>query len=511
MSELKLVSKNIFSNYGMYLARLLVGLLALPACLNAYGQELYGLYLICFGLSTSLAAFDFGSAKSIFRYVVEHENDKDQSKLANALSIGVTFNLLASILIVIVLVFAGIYSNVLFNLSADAQKYSITLFSLAAINAVLLTISTIPVNILNGNNCFHSRNRLQFIPVVATLLLVIYLLTHSNLSLVYFSAAMVCISLLSLILDLLLVKNKNLIKGIPIRLILNRSLFHSKNIVYNYNVFILSFVSFLAVQADKLVIASFFSVASVTVYAIITKPYFLLKGFLAITYPVIQPQLSKYNLQATRDNFNLFSTKIIQGSFILFLLGISFLSIFFEEALWIWLRSTEYNIYISWGVLSMLALAITILYGPYYRTLIYTDGIKKILNFSYLSVAINLVISIILTSWIGFPGVIIGTFTQILLEFFYTNYLATKILRADIKMIYQSKTMISAVGILIFSILIYLVKDQHGDSSAILIILTGITSLIYLFFINYFIRSEKIHLIFSGKQDSLIPLNKSAE
>ena len=249
---------------------------------------------------------------------------------------------------------------------------------------------------------------------------------------------MVCISTLSLALDLLLVRRKKLLQGIPIKLKLNNTIFRSTNIVYNYRLFLLSLVGFLAIQADRLIIASFFSVASVAIYAIITKPYFLLKGLLATSYPVIQPQLSKYNMQQNREDFNDFTSRLIRSSFVLFLSGISFISIFFEEALWIWLRSADYNNHTVWGVLMLLGLGITVLYSPFYRTLFYTDKVKNILNFSFISVSINLLISIILTSYIGFQGVIIGTTTQIILEFFYFNHLAKNELAVNLKMIYTN-------------------------------------------------------------------------
>ena len=502
MSGLKLLSKNIFSNYGMYLAKMVAGLLSLPACLNAYGNEMYGLYLISFSLSASMASFDFGGSKSIFRYVVEYETDQDKDKFSTALSAGITFNIISSILIVFILLIIGINSTSLFQLSVDAKDLSFSLFILAIINAVILTISSIPINILNANNCFHERNILQFIPIASTLIIVLYLFLNKSFPLIHFAIAMVGISLLSLSLDLLLVWKNKFIRNIPIRLILNRSLFKVNNIQYNYRVFLFSIISFLSVQADKLIIASFFSVSAVAIYAIITKPYFLLKGILAISYPVVQPQLSKYNFELNRENFNSFSARIIRPTFIIFLSIIALLSIFFEEALWIWLRTTEYNSYIYWGIISMVTLCITTLYSPYYRTLFYTNNISNILNFSFFSVSINLIASVILTSILGFPGVIIGTLIQIILEYFYINYITINKLKADLKLIYTKNILYNSLGIISFSLIIYTIKSYVLNLNFAIIILM-IISLFALIFITYkTLKSEKIYLFNQNKKES---------
>jgi O-antigen/teichoic acid export membrane protein len=260
-------------------------------------------------------------------------------------------------------------------------------------------------------------------------------------------------------------------------------------------------VGFLAIQADRLIIASFFSVASVAIYAIITKPYFLLKGLLATSYPVIQPQLSKYNMQQNREDFNDFTSRLIRSSFVLFLSGISFISIFFEEALWIWLRSADYNNHTVWGVLMLLGLGITVLYSPFYRTLFYTDKVKNILNFSFISVSINLLISIILTSYIGFQGVIIGTTTQIILEFFYFNHLAKNELAVNLKMIYTKRLVVATLSIILFSIIIYILKMWYGGSPLILTLIALFTICMLATIIFYFLRVEKIHLLFQRKKE----------
>ena len=105
---------------------------------------------------------------------------------------------------------------------------------------------------------------------------------------------------------------------------------------------------------------------------------------------------------------------------------------------------------------------------------------------------------------IGFPGVIIGTLIQILMELFYTNYIASKKLNAALKLIYEPKTIISAVCIIIYSIFAYNLKQYYSESISVSMFLAVATILIYLGYLYYFVRKEKFHLIFSGKNEAII-------
>ncbi len=494
----------------MFIAKMLVGIIALPACLHAYGQELYGLYLISFGLSASMASFDFGASKSVFRYVVEYREDKDENKFSRALSAGFTFNLISSLLISFIILVLGFNCTTLFKVDSNLQRIAGQLFAIAALNALIITIATVPVNILNANSYFYQRNKMQVIPLVLNIILVIYLYFDKDFPIVVYSSLIVLISLISLILDMYLVNRKSLLKNISVKFIANKSLFTSFNAGYNYKVFLFSLLSFLSVQADKLIIASFFSVSAVTIYAIITKPYFLLKAVLAVSYPVIQPKLSQYNFLSDKNQFSNFSVKIIRSSFYIFLLGIAFLSIFFNQALEIWLGTDEYAQYSLWGVLSMFTLALGVLYSPFSRTLFYTDNISSLLRFSVISVAANIIISIFLTIQMGFPGAILGTATQIILEFFYFNKLAREKMGVNLNTIYTSKLIISSLTILVFSLLLYYLVNQLILSETIILISAMLTFILFIYILFRHIKTENLKTLFMGYDEVPADINASA-
>jgi len=501
MSESKGFIKNISSNYFIFGLRVALGIYALPVCLHAFGLELYGLYIISFGLSSSMAAFDLGSSKSIFRYAVEYNNDANREKFQEALNVSLSFNFFASILIFIAMITLGYFSELVFNTTPEANQFALPLFILAAINALLLTTDAVPQNLLIANKHFHSRNTFQFIFILLNLALLLTIQFGNAISIITFATCTTLLTAFTLLADVYLVYKKRLTAMIKISLIFGRKLLNNRYTGYSLQVFGLALVSFLAVQADRIIIAGVLDVAAVTVYTIITKPYFVLRGIIAISFPVIQPTLNKLNLETTKENFAKFTGKIIRTGFLV-MLGVTLIaSIFYDNVLTLWLGTSEYNSFIIWGMLSLVTLCITMLYSPYYRTLVLSNQIKIILNFSIVSVICNVIISIILSNYLGFQGVIIGTFIQIIAECIFSYKWFVSKLKPYNRNIFNLKFIgTSAALILITLIFAYFSSNFSGKllfDSIYFVLLTAIVSTI----VYAFIKHENVFAQFSPAND----------
>ncbi|MFZ1632420.1 MAG: polysaccharide biosynthesis C-terminal domain-containing protein, partial [Chitinophagales bacterium] len=270
---------------------------------------------------------------------------------------------------------------------------------------------------------------------------------------------------------------------------------------YSMQVFLLSLISFMAVQADRFIIASVLDVASVTIYTIITKPYFVLRGVTSISFPVIQPMLTRLNLEKDKTAYFNFTGKVIRTAF-LFMLSITLLTaIFYNQVLTLWLGTDIYNIYIKWGILSLAGLCISMLYTPFYRTLLHSNYIRIIVKFSLISVLINVILSITLSKLLGFQGVIIGTLVQIICEFIFSYTLFYKKFEYPVKFTKINKGFLLLVVCLIaiaFGIN-YLVANYAHNLTLQAILFVGFLGL--LSFISYkIIKTENIFGQFSSVQ-----------
>lgn len=421
MKSRKSTGINFASNIVFYIAKLIIGIIALPVCLHAFGEEQYGLYLLGFGLSSSLTVFDFGASRSIFRYTIEYQEDKNTEKYASALSGAWSLNAIAAVIIGCILIILGFFSKSLFHLSPEAGAHSRNLFLLAGINASILTINTAPQLLLQAKHYFHKRNTWQYIPLLGNLTLLL-LTGPAHLSLITFAAVSCVLSGAGLLIDALLVQHTKIIRDIPVRFTLRPTVASN----FARTSFAHAAISFLSVQADRLIIGSVLNVSAVTTYTIITKPYFLLRGLISAGYPTFQPALSEAYLSGQMERYRQLSSRIIRVSFILVVCMCGFLTAFFYPLLETWVHSNNYHPFAQWGMLSMVTICMTMLYTPHFRTLSNSAQLSSIVRFSMLSVPVNVIVSIMLSNAIGFQGVIIGTLIQICGEAVFIYYVINK-------------------------------------------------------------------------------------
>lgn len=423
--------KNISSNYFIYAAKLAVGLYALPVCLAAYGSEIYGLYLLSFGLSSALAAFDLGSSRSIYRYTIEFGSDNNLEKFKTALDTSYSFNLFSAILTATLIIILGQFSTTLFNLPTDSKQTATTIFLLAAINTFITMLDAAPQSLITANNLFHARNKYIGVSIILNLMIILAVQFSSAINIELYAFLVTITSIFVWFMDHELVKSKNLLKGIKVSFKNLTYLKRSEYADYSLQVFGLSLISFMAIQADKLIIAIVLDTSAVTLYTIITKPYVVFKGILAATIPVVQPKLNEYYFNNLSNNFIQLSRKFTRISFFIMLCCTILIGLYYKDLLSIWLKTNIYNSYANWGIISMATLCLTLFYTQFLRTLLHSNKIKYIIYFSIIGVSINVITSTILSYYIGFQGVIIGTTVQIALELIYYKYLERKFISTD--------------------------------------------------------------------------------
>ncbi len=413
--------KNITSNIAAYVVKLLLGVAAVPVCMHAFGAELYGLFLIGFGLSSSLTAFDLGASKSAFRFSVEYQADNDKQKYTEAINSAISLSMVAAAGVAITMIIIGLFSDTLFHLSPTVSGYGMSIFICAAVNTILLTIQAMYIQLLNAHDQFHVRNAWQYIPITGNILLLIWI-SSGRLSILPYCLGLIGTTGISLLIDLLLTRHAGILSGISFRFTLKRNV----STGYTNASFIHAAISFLSIQADRLIIGSVLNVQAVTTYTIITKPYFLLRGLVASGYPIFQPSLSALYLRGDLEAYRNFSRRVIRSAFMVVFCISLFLCAFFYPLLEAWVQTSAYHPAAIWGMLSLAIACLAMLYTPHYRTLVHSHALQDIVRFSYISVPVNVALSVILTHYLGFQGVIIGTAVQIAAEGIYVQYLAKR-------------------------------------------------------------------------------------
>ena len=77
MANLKQFTLDSISSYFNILMKIIIYFISIPIYLNVYGSDLYGIFLLSFGLAMSFIFFDFGISSSLIRYCSAYKRSRD--------------------------------------------------------------------------------------------------------------------------------------------------------------------------------------------------------------------------------------------------------------------------------------------------------------------------------------------------------------------------------------------------------------------------------------------------
>jgi O-antigen/teichoic acid export membrane protein len=447
MTQLKQIKKDTISNYLLVFVKLFLSLLIVPIYLKVYGEEQFGIYLLSFGLVSSLSFLDFGSSNSIIRFAAAYQLNNNKEEFQDALTNNLTFSILASIFVALIVFFSGIFSNNIFKVNVNYNQLTKELFYLASVFSLIYFIGLIPSNILQGFSVFQKRNKLQLIIVFLTIGLV-SLVYIFKINILLFCLITVLINLISVLLDCWLIYKMKLLQGIKIKLLFSKALFKNKYFNYSFGLFLLSLAGFFSQQIDKFILSTVIGFSSVAIYTIITKPYFIVKSLFSNIYSVMQPLLIKEHENKNYEKINIIIIDMTKLLFGLITCASILVITFFNPILQFWLHTNKYNNYSIWGCLAMLNLCLITLFGPIYRFFYFTGNTKLILKYDVFASLLNSLISVLLAYYLGFQGVIIGTTIQMIIMLIGLSMEGKNVLNLTFKNLYNTSFLlfVTAIG-----------------------------------------------------------------
>jgi O-antigen/teichoic acid export membrane protein len=433
----------------------------------------------------------------MIRYSATYNTNGDRSAFQNSLTNNFSFSILSAILIALVVLILGYFSEFIFKVNIKYEELTKQLFYLASAYSFTYFIGQLPSNILQGFGVFQKRNLYQIIILILTLFLV-FMVYFYKIDIIIFCFCTLLINVTSVFLDFFLLSKLNLMRGIKYRFILNGKLIQNDYFKYSLNLFILSIVGFFSQQADKFILSSIIGFSSVAIYTIITKPYYIVKGLFANIYSVIQPILVQEHERGNIQNLRKIVLDLTKICFVLVATLTVFVFIFFGNFLEIWLGTSLYNSYFVWGGIAMINLLLSSLYGPVFRYFYFTGNTKVILKFDVVSALLNGLISAILSFYWGLQGVIIGTTIQMTILLFGLSYEAWRKLKINWFDLYNKKFALFSIYLIFISLFAIFLEIQN-DNYFILIsefLLTGIL----VFGITFlYLRSENLLKYFFKK------------
>ncbi|MFD0763857.1 lipopolysaccharide biosynthesis protein [Mucilaginibacter lutimaris] len=409
MFDKKKVIKDTYSNYGILIIKLFLAFFTTPIYLIVYGKALYGLFILSTSLATSLTFLDFGAGKSLIKYTAEYLYDKDKAKFQSSLSTALSINLISMVIVLGICFIIMFNAASFFKISAGDVDEARILFFIAIFSTLFVFMDFIPANILQGAGIFHEKNIYQIL-IIAVNVLIIGWVFYFKPSITAFGIANMALYVITYLIDFFLVKKNGILDGIRVKVIISKKLFQQSSFKYTKEIFLLSLVGFFSSQADKFIVGSLISVSAVSIYTIITRPFFLLKSLTANLYSVLQPHIIR--TKSSGGDVSKLIVRITVMIFALFLFVLASFALVGQKFFELWMRTAEYDQYFLWAFIAVFNWALSGFYSLIYRTMFVTGDTKRIFRIDSVTALMNGAFSILLTYYMGFYGVILGTTIQ---------------------------------------------------------------------------------------------------
>lgn len=407
---------DVGSNYLIYGLQLVIGLISLPIYLNSFGEDLYGVYLLSIGLAGSLLFLEFGSGKSLIKYVAEYQLDGKENKYRLALQTCLAITLASSLVVGAVFLLLAVTRNHIFHIPPEYSATSYWLLTYSGLYAAILILAQLPQSMLKGGGVFYQRNKLSVLELLLRGLLILGVAIW-DISIFWLLGGEIAILLISICFDFYVI---NRVAPGLLRLDLLthpslRAIGQGEVWQYAKGSFYLSVISFFSQNSDRLVIGLVLDVRFVTIYTILTKPYGVIKSLLSKMYVVLQPYYLKVLAQGGNSKLTSFLMEGGKMSAIVTGIAMSGLVIALPELVSWWLGTDAYQSYMIYGQLLLGVLAVRSLTTMIYQSLYIIGKTSELLKVESILVGTNLLLSLVLVNLIGVGGVIVGTIVQLLL------------------------------------------------------------------------------------------------
>jgi O-antigen/teichoic acid export membrane protein len=460
-----------------------------PLFITNLGTELYGIWVLSNIILGYADIFDFGFTKGLQKYVAEARVKGDKEELSQVVVTGLALLSLMGLLIGGIIFIFSQPIITFFNISDEHIGIAINLLKISAVFSVIIWPLRITDVILSASMKIKEESLLNAIRYTAQSVIVLFM--------VYLNFPIVTIKIITMIIFTVL--------SLPAIIVARRAVpevewsLKSVRIAqikrmsgFSFGMFHLSLLAMLSTKVDNIILGQMLGMTSVAIYAIISKPYeiikmlsgLLMKTLMPVTYNVI-PNATKEEKEDLIYSAVKYRTLIdVSLSAVTIVVLPSFIN------LWV---GQEYMQYVIWGQLFAsihLFMGLASL-GNVARAIGAMSLVNSMLT---IKVLVNVIISIIMTKVMGFGGVIIGTFLSNALfgEIIFGKFISKKIGINHNRII---KAFIGPVAVGIIFIFVLLIQNYKFSTWMSLIFGSGVLFLILITVLLFLFMGDERKLI----------------
>lgn len=311
-----------------YLSSFVIFLITTKLLISKLGTDGYGFYMFFSSLIGTFGLVDLGMGMAVSKYLSQYIHHKEFDKGMEVITQAVVFYLIAGFIFSALVIFFA--SELLWIFGFEEKFYKIgktILFVTIAIFLVNLFIS-IGNNVLVAFECWQMISVLNIVFKLTGAYLLVQIVESDiayNQKLVYLFCALLLIGVIKLIVYSI----------VSFKLYPNfRFLKPRQEIKYNMNHFLkwssLQYVLSLAVgHLDKIIISRLFGMDIMGVYGFVVNAFAYLFGFIASSFKIFYPKLSKIHADNDHMHLNRYLKLLLVGS-----IGLTVIVSSISVALW---------------------------------------------------------------------------------------------------------------------------------------------------------------------------------
>lgn len=405
MSRKKSFITNTFSNVAFNLLTQAVGFFIIPLFVKGLGQELFGIWILSKTIVGYFSLLDLGVSGGIVKFISESKAVNDDEGINSTINTSLIFYTFIGVLVFIVVFFFPVHIVSLFKVTSVNFNTAVNVLKISAVLALFSWPSMTFSSTMEGLMKYTHKNIFLGISSLLNSIIVL-VLVNFNFTLEQILIFSSLANLIPWIGNIYVVKYVSKVWKFSFS---SLSLKRTKEI-FSFSLWVLvqQLIVLLIYQTDQIIIGVFLPVATITIYSVVTKLFYIVRGLNGTFFNVIWPTV----FAASKINDISFIHKVtLKGSKYISLIIVPLSTLGFlvsHNFIQAWM-GREYADYAIWAQLLFAVWFFSPMFGVFGNVLVATGNIKLINLFGVISTPINVGIGIFLTPRIGIGGVILGT------------------------------------------------------------------------------------------------------
>ena len=396
----------IFS-YLLIVVNSLQGMFLAPYVLSQIGESSYGVYKTISSFASTIMVLDLGIGTTVMRYTAKFRAEKNIDEMANFAAMGLIEAGIMAMVVGSVAIGLYFYLPTFYAVSFTKTEISLacTIFSILAVNMILVIIENVLNGVIAGNNQFVFANGMKLILLTLRIFVTVSFLRYWKSAVFLVVLTLLC-SVITMILQLYYIRYK-------LHICIKLKRWDPKLFKESFGYTALMFVQTIAIQAngniDNIVISRVVGPVAVTIYSFGIQMFNMYESLAMAFSNLMLPHISK-RISEGADNAELqqIVTKVGRMQFIALGAALAGFICVGKEFICLWLGDGFKDVYYL-SLIMMIPVTFTLVQNVCLSILRARNMMKFRTGCLAFTAMFNLILTVVGTRLFGYYAAAIGT------------------------------------------------------------------------------------------------------